>query len=178
MFRFNLRHNSIAKSLRKGTCLLLAAVLVVGTPAIAGEPVEIRSSDVALTAGGLLKGTVLSTAAYPLSGVAVDVLHDDRIVAKAMSNEQGEFSVKGLRSGAHVVKAGTTVQAVRLWGTDTAPPAAAENIAIVVDEKVVRGQSEAVGFIRSNAGALLFIGGAVGIVLGTTLDNTSSPASP
>ncbi len=176
MVRFNLRHNSIARSLRNGTCLLLAALLAVGSPAMAAEPVEIRSSDVALNAGGLLKGTVLNTAAQPVAGVAVNVLHEDKVVATATSNEQGEFSVKGLRNGAHVVKVGTTVQAVRLWGTDTAPPAAVENIAIVVDEAAVRGQMG--GFIRSPAGALVLIGGVVAIVLVTTLDNNDAPASP
>ncbi|MBC7965249.1 MAG: carboxypeptidase regulatory-like domain-containing protein [Fuerstia sp.] len=176
MVRFNLRHNSIAKSVRNGTCLLLAALLAVGSPVMAGEPVEIRSSDVALNAGGLLNGTVLNTAAQPVAGVAVNVLHEDKVVATAMSNEQGEFSVKGLRNGAHVVKVGTTVQAVRLWGTDTAPPAAVENIAIVVDDEAVRGQMGS--FIRSPAGALVLIGGVVAIVLGTTLDDDDAPASP
>ena len=184
MMKFKLRHHSIAKSLRNGTCLLLTGLLSIGLPLMAGEPIEIRSSDVALNEGGLLKGTVLNTAAQPVAGVAVNVLHDDKVVAISMSNEQGEFTIKGLRNGAHVVKVGTTQKAVRLWGTDTAPPAAVENIAIVIDDEAVRGQtglmsgSQVGGFIASNAGALLLIGGAAAITLGTTLDNNAEPASP
>ena len=182
--RLNLRHNWIVKSLRNGTCLLLAGLLTVGSPVMAGDPVEIRSSDVALNAAGLLKGTVLNTTAQPVAGVAVNVLHEDKVVATAMSNEKGEFTVKGLRNGAHIIKVGPTQQAVRLWGTDTAPPAAVENIAIVVDEETVRGQNGTGGgnqvgnFIGSNVGGFLLIGGAVGLVLGTTLDNNATPASP
>ena len=181
---FNLRHNRFIKSLRHGICLLLAGLLSVGSPLMAGEPVEIRSSDVALNAGGMLKGTILNTAVQPVAGVAVNVLHEDKVVATSMSNEQGEFTVKGLRNGAHVIKVGETQQAVRLWGTDAAPPAAVENIAIVVDEETVRGQmgprlgNQVRGFLGSNAGALLLIGGAVAIVLGTTLDDNATPASP
>ena len=180
--RLNLRHNRFIKSLRHSTCLLLAGLLSVGSPLMAGEPVEIRSSDVALNAGGMLKGTILNTAAQPVAGVAVNVLHEDKVVATSMSNEQGEFTVKGLRNGAHVIKVGETQQAVRLWGTDAAPPAAVENIAIVVDEETVRGQmgqgNQVRGFLGSNAGDLLLIGGAVAIVLGTTLDDNATPASP
>ena len=184
MMNFNVRHNSTAKSIRNGISLLLAGLLSVGSPLMAGEPVEIRSSDVALNEGGLLKGTVLNTAAQPVTGVAVDVLHADKVVATSISNDQGEFTVKGLRNGAHVVKVGTTQKTVRLWGSDTAPPAAMENIAIVVDDEAVRGQSglvsgsQAGGFIASNAGALLLIGGAAAITLGTTLDNHAEPVSP
>ena len=180
----NLRQNWIFKSLRNGTCLLLAGLLSVGTPLMAGEPVEIRSTDVSLHVGGFLKGTVLNTAAQPMAGVPVNVFHEDKVVATAMSDKNGGFIVKGLRNGAHVVKVGTTQKAVRLWGPDTAPPAAVENIAIVVDDEAVRGQlglmsgSQAGGFIASNAGAFLLIGGAAAITLGTTLDNNAAPASP
>jgi len=184
MISFRIPHNSIAERLRTCTSLLLAGVLAVGSPLMAGEPAEIRSSDVALNAGGLLKGSVLNTAAQPVSGVGVNVLHEGKVVATSMSNAQGEFTIKGLRNGAHVIKVGTTQQAVRLWGADTAPPAAVENIAIVVDEEAVRGQmgtgaaSRIGGFIGSNPGGLLFIGGAAALTLGTTLDNNADPASP
>ena len=180
----NLRKNWIVKSLRNCTCLLLAGLLSVGTPLMAGEPVEIRATDVSLHSGGLLRGTVLNISAQPVAGVTVTVLHLDKVVATSMSNEQGEFSVKGLRNGAHVIKVGALRQAVRLWGTDTAPPAAVENIAIVIDEETIRGQTgtgagnQLGGFIGSNVGALLLIGGAGAIVLGTTLDNNANPASP
>ena len=48
---FNLRRNWIVKSLQNGSCILLTGLLAVGSPVMAGEPVEIRSSDVALNAG-------------------------------------------------------------------------------------------------------------------------------
>jgi len=161
--------------------------MAVGTPVLAGDTPEIRSSDIALNTGGVLKGTVLNGAAQPVAGVPVNMLHQEKIVATTMSNGEGEFTFKGLRNGAHVVQVGMTQESVRLWDTQTAPPAAVENMAIVVDEEAVRGQmatgilpSGPLGtFIANNAGALLLIGGAVAITLGTTLNsNDASPASP
>ena len=95
MMKLTFCTNPIAKLLQNGTWLLLTGLLSVGTPALAGEPVDIRSSDVALGTGGLLNGTVLNTAALPVAGVAVSVLHEDKVVAKSMSNEKGEFTVNG-----------------------------------------------------------------------------------
>lgn len=186
MMKYKFQLNQLTKSLRNFTCLLLAGLLSVGSPVLAGEPVEIRTSDVALKAGGLLSGTVLNTAAQPVAGVAVSVLHDEKVVATSISNEKGDFSIKGLRNGAHIVKVGVTQQAVRLWSTNTAPPAAVENIAVVVDEEAVRGQmatgllpgGNVGGFIAANAGGLLLVGGAVAIAVGTSLDNSAAPASP
>jgi hypothetical protein len=57
-------------------------------------------------------------------------------------------------------------------------------MAIVVDEEVVRGQGFQQGntvadTVRSNLVPILLIGGAIGIVLGTTLgNNDNSPAPP
>lgn len=174
------------KSLRKYTCLLLVGLLCVGNPVVAGDPVEIRSSDVALNDGGLLRGTLLTTAAQPVSGMTVNVLHEQKVVATATSNEKGEFSVKGLRNGAHTIQVGATRHSVRLWGTNSAPPAAVENIAIVIDDETVRGQmgppmtGDPGLWVANNMGALLLIGGAVALTLATTLDNDNSatPASP
>ena len=182
----NLRRNWIVKSLQNGTCILLAGLLAVGSPVMAGEPVEIRSSDVALNAGGLLKGTVLNTAGQPVAGVAVSILHNEKTVASVLSNETGEFAVKGLRNGAHVVKVGTTQQIVRLWGLNSAPPAAVENIAIVVDEAAVRGQLfggggggfGGGGLSGGGLAALGLLGVVTAVSLGTTLDNNADPVSP
>lgn len=159
----------------------------MGSPLWAGEPVEIRSSDVALNEGGLLKGTVLNTAAQPVAGVKVNVLHEDKVIATSMSDKNGEFTVKGLRNGAHVVKVGTTQKAVRLWGSHTAPPAAVENVAIVVDEETVRGQIGGLGAL-GGAGGLGSISGvglaagagvaAIGGAVVYTQQNKADPASP
>ena len=188
MMKFKVQRNLMANSLRNGICLLLTGVLSVGSPLKAGEPHEIRSSDVVRNSDELLKGTVMNTAAQPIAGVEVSVLHKDKVVANSTSNDQGEFSFKGLRNGAHVVKAGSTRQAVRLWGTNSAPPAAIENIALVVDEETVRGQG-ALGALGAAGGGGIGAGTAAAAAAAAAIggyvvydqviaDDSKTPARP
>ncbi len=174
------------KFLTKSISAVLAGLLSVGTPLMAGEPVqintveEVRAFDVVLHSGGVVHGTVLNTEGQPVSGVAVNILHHEATVATTVSNEDGKFAMKGLRNGAHIIEVGAKQQAVRLWGSNTAPPAAIENVAIVVNEEAVRGQmlGGTGGLLRSNIGGIVLIGAATAITLGTTLDNNAASASP
>jgi Carboxypeptidase regulatory-like domain len=171
--------------LRKALSLLLAGLLTAGNLVVAGGPFEIRSTDVTLNQDGLLSGTVLNVSAQPVSGVTVRVLHGESIVATSTSNEEGHFHVKGLRHGSHLIQVGGEQHPIRFLGPNTAPPASTAQMAIVIDEQVVRGQA---GFapmyvsngLNANMGAFLLIGGATAIVLGTTLgaNNDSSPLVP
>lgn len=170
-------------SLKKATCLFMAALLSVGTPVLAGGPVEIRGTDVSLNGKGALQGTVLNASAQPVEGVDVHILHNDTVVASTTSDKNGNFSVSGLRNGAHTVQVGETRQQVRFWTTQAAPPAAVANMSVVVDEEVVRGQQAFGGgrvanVITSNLFTALFIGGAIAVTMVTTLDNDDAPASP
>ncbi len=96
-------------------------------------------------------------------------------MATAVSNEEGQFAVKGLRSGVHVIQCSNTQQPVRFWTTASAPPTSVRNVSLVVDNNVVRGQE------GGTVGAILpfaVIGGVIGVVLGTTLDDNGTPAPP
>jgi hypothetical protein len=183
----------MAKLFKKCTCVILAGLVSFGSPLMAGDPVqigaseEVRSSDVVLHAGGELHGTVLNTEGQPVPGVTVSIFHSERSVATTVSNDEGKFAVKGLRNGAHIIEVGTKHQSVRLWGTNTAPPAAIENVAVVVDEEAVRGQMfgggggrmlGGNGLMGSGIGGLMIVGAVTAITLGTTLDNNATPASP
>ena len=196
MMDIKFRYKLVSTSMRNGTFLLLAGLVSLGSPLMAGEPVqirateEIRSSDVVLQNGGVLQGTVLNTEGQPVSGVTVSIHHKESSIAKTVSGADGKFAVKGLRNGAHLIEVGTQRQPVRLWGTDIAPPAAIENVAVVIDEEAVRGQmlgggTALGGALGSGVGWLIIVGGATAITLGTTLDNSATlpdqnpaPASP
>jgi len=177
-------------SLKNAICLTLAAVMSVGTPLMGAGPLEIRSTDVALR-GGQLTGRVLNTEAQPVAKLPIQLIHEDTVIATVTSDEKGEFAVRGLRSGGHVIRIGSNQHPVRFWGAQAAPPAAASNISIVVDEQVVRGQGcgddgcgESSGLcgVPMNPAALLLIGGATAATLAITLndgdDDASIPASP
>lgn len=176
-------------SVRGGVSLLLATVMLVGSPVLASEAVVIRSSDYLLGQEGVLIGSVLNHSGLPASGLPVQVLHKDQIIATAVSDEKGEFAVQGLRNGQHTVKLGASQQSVRFWSNTAAPPAAMSRMAIVVDEEVVRGQCGdssgegcGEGFAGGNhrawgtAFGVLLIGGAVATTLALTLDDNQNAA--
>lgn len=168
---------------RKALSLLLATIISVGNTAFAGSAVEIRSNDVSLNQG-VLVGSVVNTSALPVSGIRIHLLHKETVVATAISDEKGQFVVKGLRNGGHVLQVGTTQQPVRFWSQQSAPPSSSTQMAVVVDEDVVRGQgcgedgacSSVLSSIGSNPLPLLLVGGAVAATI--AISNSRSDASP
>lgn len=160
----------------RSLCVLSAiGILLSGLPVQAADSGVIRTADVTLNGEGLLQGTVLTSDAQPIVGATVEIIHADKKVATAVSNEEGQFAVKGLRSGVHVIQCSNTQQPVRFWTTASAPPTAVRNVSLVVDNSVVRGQQ------GSGVGAFVpfaVIGGVIGVVLGTTLDDNGNPAPP
>ncbi len=181
------------KAIRGGVSLLLSVAILVGSPlmasatAAASETVAIRSSDYLLGQGGVLAGSVLNQGGLPVSGLPVQVLHEEHVIATAVSDEKGQFAVQGLRNGPHTVRLGASQQPVRLWSNTAAPPAAVSRMAIVVDEEVVRGQCGescgegcGEGFAGGHHGTwgtalgVLLIGGAVATTLALTLDDNEN----
>ena len=163
----------LCRSPKRLLCLVLAGLISVHTPVVAEGPVEIRATDVSLAGEGVLKGSVLNSAAQPVAGIHVAVFHGETRVATATSSDEGQFVVKGLRNGAHTIQVGTSVHPVRFWQSEMAPPAAVEQMSVVVQEDVVLGQQSS----NSNLLPILVIGGAVAIVLGTTLGDDDDPST-
>ncbi len=146
-------------SIRSGFNVTLSVVMLIGSPLLAADPTEVRTSDYRLGTNGMLTGSVLNQSGQPVSGLPVEVFHKDQRIAVAVSDENGNFAVDGLRNGPHTVKLGASRQAVRFWSTSTAaPPTAQSAMAIVVDEAIVRGQALS---RRGLAGGVVLIGGAV-----------------
>ena len=181
-------------SIHNGISVVLSTVMLFGSPLLASEAVAIRSSDYLLGHDGVLSGSVLNQSGLPVSGLPVQVLHEEHVIATAVSDENGQFAVQALRNGQHTVQLGASQQHVRFWSNAAAPPAALSRIAIVVDEEVVRGQccgdgcgeGCGEGFSGGHRGAgwgpalgILLIGGAVATTLALTLDDDDdNPASP
>ena len=104
----------------------------------AGPPI----GDVALFAGGTLKGSVLDDFGRPLTAVRVTLLHGEKLIASDLTSDAGQFGFTGLRGGTYRVVAGRSNAVVRLWAPRTAPPHAATSLLIVNSDRIVRSQSE------------------------------------
>ncbi|MBL8818027.1 MAG: carboxypeptidase regulatory-like domain-containing protein [Planctomyces sp.] len=168
------------RMLVKSLYFMSAIGMVLSTvPAIAAEPLTVKTADVALSSDGVLKGTVLTAEAQPISGATIEVLHGDKKIASVVSDEEGQFAVKGLRNGAHVIQCANVQQPVRFWtATASAPPSAIRSVSLVVNENTVRGQQAGGGLAIGNLVPFAVIGGVTAIVVGTTLDESGYPAPP
>jgi hypothetical protein len=175
--------------IRRGISVALSATMLVGSPLLGGETAEVRSADYRLEQDGVLSGSVLNLNGQPVSGLPVEILHENRRIAVAMSDEAGHFAVEGLRNGQHVVKLGATQQAARFWNNATAPPTAQGNLAMTVDEEVVRSQCSNIetgdeccrgqgGPVWGTAIGVLIVGGAVaGTIVFTQRDDKPADAA-
>jgi hypothetical protein len=157
------------------SCLMAAVVITIGQPAFAVDQAVIRSADVKLGDGGVLVGSVVTPEAKPVSATRVVVLQGQNAVAETMTNEKGEFSVKGLRNGAHTVQLANSNQPVRFWSASSAPPNANGKLVLVSSQNVVRAQGDSG---MGMGGAALLFGGALAVVLITTLDDDNQPQLP
>jgi len=163
-------------SIRREISVTLSLVMLMGSPLLATEPTDVRTTDYRLGTNGVLTGSVLNQSGQPVGGLPVEVVHRDQRIAVAVSDENGSFSVDGLRNGPHTVKLGASRQAVRFWSNSSAaPPTAQSGMTIVVDEAIVRGQ--AVSGWEMAAGVAVIGGFATAVVLSNNSNRSSNPVS-
>ena len=108
--------------------------------AVKSRPATPAVTDVSLSANGSLSGRVVDSQGQALEGAAVVVRQGEKNIAKTVTNKDGAFQVNELRNGVYEVVAANQLQVCRLWNERTAPPAARDQVLLVADEHVVRGQ--------------------------------------
>lgn len=126
-----------------GIWLSALAICALATTAQATVPSTGASTvtDVSFAATGSLVGTVVDEGGTPQVNVPVRIIHNQKIVATAKTNAKGSYSVKGLRSGLHIVQTPNTFQACRFWTAETAPPSAKNGLVMANSQTILRGQS-------------------------------------
>ncbi len=107
--------------------------------------------DIALREGGVLHGQVLNRQGQPVKQGAVKLIQNERVVAQTVSDERGNFSVDGLRSGVYAIQSGEHTSYHRLWTADQAPPAANRGLLIVDGPMAARGQIAGFGALGAAA---------------------------
>lgn len=95
--------------------------------------------DVALVAGGALRGSLVDTKGTELPHRTVIISQQHRVL-ETRSDARGNFILSGLRPGMYVVAVDGAQQACRLWAPGTAPPSAVDAMLIVAGSDIVRGQ--------------------------------------
>jgi hypothetical protein len=70
-------------------------------------------------------------------------------VASAVTDRQGQFSVRGLRGGVYEVSSGGSSQAFRVWTASASPPSANESVTIVAGDPVNPPQNYPVNRVQN-----------------------------
>ena len=143
----------------KGMAVSLAAFgmmvpqtrLLADTPAAkapvskASKPAKInRVPDLVLTANGTMTGRVCDSSGKVIEGAKVVLKQNNKEIARTVTNNEGTYSFKNLKSGVYQVGSGNTDGVFRVWTEKTAPPSAKEHALLVMGDNGARGQFGAV----------------------------------
>lgn len=138
------------KSQWKTAVVLLTGISVVWPGSLMAEETRperrstqtvFRTRDVSLGTSGTLTGFLVGPQGQPEVATSVVIHRGKRRIAVVKTDARGRFEVTGLKGGVYQVSSPKGSALFRLWKDGTAPRMAAECAVVVIDAKVVRGQS-------------------------------------
>ncbi len=91
-------------------------------------------------AEGLLRGCVVDRRGLALRRHRVVLRRAGVVVAEAVTDSHGRFSMRGLNNGVHEVECSGSAVVMRLWRYSTAPPCSRDVLRVGMGDVVVRGQ--------------------------------------
>ena len=165
-----------------GSMALLPAqqVLAVGPGTPDRAPAAPPVRDVALNAGGVLRGQVVDKQGQPCTGVPVAVSKVGAANEKPVASQtdgQGRFQLTGLSAGVYQVATAEGGTLCRLWAPNAAPPSAVPAALVVQGEGPVRGSMGGLGSIGPLGWALIGLGVAAAIAIPLALHKDNNEGS-
>ena len=126
--------------LRSRVLCCTMALLFVPQITFSASPQSAKITDVVLHEGGVMVGQLVDAQAQPVAGHQVSLRQATQVVATVETDKNGQFAVRGLRSGIYVLESGDSHGLVAAWNADAAPPTAHQSVMIVGGgNQVVRG---------------------------------------
>jgi hypothetical protein len=83
---------------------------------------------------------LLNRSAQPQSGLVVVAVQNNRQVARAVTDQAGQFTLEGLRGGLVQIVAPQAISICRAWAPGTAPPSATNQLLVIQQDVLQRGQ--------------------------------------
>jgi hypothetical protein len=103
-------------------------------------------TDVALRDGGTLVGQIVNAQNIAQAKTRVSVQNpQNQEIAAAVTDQQGNFAIQGLRGGVYQIVTPQTRGVYRLWMPGMAPPAAQQGVLLVSSDDAIRGAAPGPG---------------------------------
>ena len=133
-------------------------------------------NDIALGKGGQLRGYVFDREGQPSDAFHLRVTRNERPAVEVVTDKNGRFHVDGMRGGMFQVAAGKQTYMCRGWAAGTAPPKARDQLLVVPEGVVERGQRP-IGdlFVSDPVMVGLIVAAAIAIPIAVYNSKDSSP---
>jgi len=111
-------------------------------PPVAGPPTAAPTGivDVRLDEHGAIHGYLLNTAGQGLADRPVVLQQAGGAVSRTQTDTVGGFVLQRVSGGVHQLTTGHGTVTCRVWTHAAAPPSATDQLTVVADPQVVRGQ--------------------------------------
>ena len=169
---------------RVGLVSMAVLGMCLSTPGFAMNGTEAPSApitDLALRDGGLLVGQVVDNQGVAKVNLKVS-LQDltSRELATATTDQQGKFSMQGVKGGVYQLVTPQRRGVYRMWMPGTAPPTAQQGALIVTGEDTIRGEDAPRSGLKFWLTNPLVIAGivATAIAVPVAIHNSNHHSSP
>ena len=125
--------------------------------------------DIRLGGDGRFTGRAISHDGKPTAGATIVVKQGKSVIAKAVTDDKGQFAVSDLKSGVYEVGTGATVGTYRVWSEKSAPPSAKPHCLLVMGENGARGQYGLTETIAEENLGLILLAATTGLALAALL---------
>jgi hypothetical protein len=164
---------------------LLAAFALCGmvcpSLALAGDPSAVNVSstvlDVKLDADNLLHGTAMTAAGNVQAGALVTLAQGNQSLATAQANHEGRFAFRLAKGGVYQLAVGERVVLCRVWSERLAPPAAKQQLLVVTDTQLARGQRP-LGEVLFSTPVLIGVVIAAAVAIPLAIDSSDDDSTP
>src|SRR5262245_26889988 len=125
----------------RGT-LVAAAMwsLLVPSGLLAAENRFNLPTDVQLSESHQLVGQFVDANGQPLSEQPLLLQRGTRLLAKTVTDQDGRFQFDNINGGLYQLRTSNQIVACRCWMPNTAPPRAAQQLLVVAQQDISRGQ--------------------------------------
>ncbi|WP_397568919.1 carboxypeptidase-like regulatory domain-containing protein [Schlesneria sp. T3-172] len=118
---------------------LLAEQRVPAKPAVK-IVAENATLDVTLGQGNVFNGRAVDQSGTPVEGQKVIVKRGSAVIGQSVTDSEGRFAIKNVKSGVYQVSCGATQGSYRFWTEKAAPPSSRTQGLLVLGENGARGQ--------------------------------------